>query len=203
METNKFKALKSFLDEQKISRSELEHYLNNPRIGSEYWFHSSDTQGLVPMPLPLVYNSGHTFIVRNGLDWEAKEDLWGIEILPNVIMSLRRGTVETPKGFVPNTCYNVLNRIKNRDCGGCMPSAALLKKHVGVKEIALLEGTLKRLREEGIDAGCFLGVCWCYDNVLENKFGVFSLGTGNYDQVSSLTEQYIAYTRIVIVPKTF
>lgn len=182
METNKFKALES----QEISKNELD---------------------LVPMPLPLVYRCGHTFIVRNGLDLKRRKELWGIEILPgtinSVIMSLRRGTVETPEGFVPATWYNVLNKIKKSNCGGRMPSAGLLKKHVGVKEIALLEGTLKRLREEGIDAGCFLGVCWCYDNVLENKFGVFSLGTGNYDQVSSLTEQYIAYTRIVIVPKTF
>lgn len=182
METNKFKALES----QEISKNELD---------------------LVPMPLPLVYRCGHTFIVRNGLDLKRRKELWGIEILPgtinSVIMSLRRGTVETPEGFVPATWYNVLNKIKKSNCGGRMPSAGLLKERWGIKEEALLEGTLKRLNEWDIDAGKFMGVCWCYGDDRDNESGVFSFAGSHYDRVSCLAEDYLASTRMVIAGLSF
>lgn len=148
--------------------------------------------------LPLVYRVGHTFEVSNRFDPDRRKDLWGIQILPGVIMSLAYGKVETAKGLVPATWQNVRDFTK-RLGSVHLPSGDFLKERWGAEDEVLLKRTLRWLDQCDVEVGVYMGCCWCDAAALEERAGIFSFAGGSFDTILKSEEKWTKYIRIVTI----
>lgn len=169
MITNKFAALEAFMSAQGITKSELMDWINGR--GTE----------VIPTELPIVYRRGTELIVENGLDLSRRSEVWGIQLLSGVMVSLKYGrgnnVLSTTWGRVKE--FARMMRFKGKP--GFLPSKNALKEHWGNEEKAKFVATVDVLEKNEIKAGDYRGCIWCSEVYNPSNAYYFILKSGSID----------------------
>ena len=105
MKTREIIALEGVVADFGISQSELINWVLN---------REQNVSNLIRTPLPLVYCKENEFTVEYGLDLNRKDELWGIQLLSGIMVSLKKGpgkdvsavTLNNVKAFVKTKYFN-------------------------------------------------------------------------------------------------
>ena len=188
MET-KFEKLEKLISELNISESELAKWFNN---------RGKDKTGLIPTELPLVYRRGNELTVENGLNLSRKSELWGIQLLSGVMISLRYEHVYQKKSDIIWTISKM--RFRNRRV--YLPSKNVLEKYWGTEEKAKFDATANVLRENGYwHASSYSGMILCSEEPDSYTAYYFDLASGQTMRGS--TEQPYGDTRVAFIVLPF
>ena len=87
----KFEKLEKVLSELNISDKELINWVNNrcKIVANKVNTPNKNVTNLIPTELPIVYRRGTKLDIAKGLDLNYKDDVWGIQLLSGVMISLR------------------------------------------------------------------------------------------------------------------
>ena len=181
----KFEALNEFVASLKIDEKEIREWFEARQTTSK----PKSTEGIKSI-FPIVYKKGNDFEILPELDLARKEEVWGYEIMPGIIMAKRCGSNgsiafnkwNSTKFFAENCMLNGKQ--------GKMPSQERLfanwNKEIAEKIIAMD----RFLCDNGILAEkTYIGSVWCYDHDDERGF-MFSLdnGIGHWVRYTSIDE---------------
>lgn len=154
---------------------------------------------LIETTLPLVYCKKNEFYVLNGLNLERKNELWGIDLSPNCLLSLTKmlNSNDSPiknKADVQKYVKSMIFKGKH----GSLPSAELLGKIWNKEKRSDLKKTILVMENNGIKNIDYRGIIWCSEVFHEApEYSLtFSLTDGKYSWCDMSVEHL---SRIVIV----
>ena len=186
----KFEKLNTLVVSLKMNEEEIEKWFQSRRNSSSGDSKSTSRSEGVKSIFPIVYKKGDMFEILPELDLARKEEVWGYEIMPGIIMAKRCGSNgsiafnkwNSTKFFAENCMLNGKQ--------GKMPSRELVfanwNKEIAEKIIAMD----RFLCDNGILAEkTYIGSVWCYDHDDERGF-MFSLdnGIGHWVRYTSIDE---------------
>ena len=119
-------------------------------------------QEIIITALPIVYSNENKLSLEKGLILSRKHEIWGIQLLPNVIVAL--------KGKVSDASNSTWQQMKifaekmelNGKCGR-LPSKVLFKNQWGYLERKKLEATIAVLALEKVEFGDMPNYLWCQE----------------------------------------
>ena len=156
----KFEKLEKVLSELNISDKELINWVNNrsKNVANKVNTPNKNVTNLIPTELPVVYRRGTKLDIAKGLDLNYKDDVWGIQLLSGVMISLRYEHVYQKKSDIIWTISKM--RFRNRRV--YLPSKNVLEKYWGTEEKAKFDATANVLRENGYwHASSYSGMILC------------------------------------------
>ena len=179
--TEKFAVLNSVIAATEMTEEEI-----------ATWFHSRQTSqvattssGGIKLIFPIAYKKGNEFEILPEFIPERKDEIWGYEIMPNIILAKKcsaDGNVENTswynaKAFAEKCILNGKN--------GHLPSTEVIKQNWNVGLRNKIQKMDKFLYENGIDAetrsdktDVYTGVIWSSEVYNNTGAYSFNLGTG-------------------------
>ena len=165
MKKKKFQELDAVVERLGISDEEVAE-----------WFYSQPVT-LAKTALPLVYKDGNTLSTKIGLLFDCSHKLWGIQILPDVVLSLSsRDEYDQP--FGKDEAKRVAESLTMDGIQGSLPTIEVLKQFNNTAIAEAFGATIATLREYDIHT-VTSGVVWAEDEELD--FNVL-FGIGPYGE---------------------
>ena len=183
MNTNeKFAKLDALVVETGISEEELTWWFKSRQTLPATTDGSSPSLGGIKSIFPIAYKKGDEFEIFQEFIPERKDEIWGYEIMPNIILAKKcgaDGNVESTswdnaKAFAEKCVFNGKR--------GHLPSVSVLKwKFYKEPLMDKVDQMDKFMLKKGIDAERkFYGTVWCFETVgLEAS--CFNLNVGYAD----------------------
>ena len=196
----KFEKLEKVLSELNISDKELINWVNNrsKNVANKVNTPNKNVTNLIPTELPVVYRRGTKLDIAKGLDLNYKDDVWGIQLLSGVMISLRYEHVYQKKSDIIWTISKM--RFRNRRV--YLPSKNVLEKYWGTEEKAKFDATANVLRENGYwHASSYSGMILCSEEPDSYTAYYFDLTSGQTMRGS--TEQPYGDIRVAFIVLPF
>ncbi len=172
----KFEALNAFVASLKIDEKEIREWFEARQTTSK-----PKSTGGIKSIFPIVYKKGNDFEILPELDLARKDEVWGYEIMPGIVLARKCGCDNNVES---TTWYEVKSFAESCRLNG--KQGKLLSKNVFLLEQhwsrELRENIQKMdafLCKNGIDAekDC-VGIFWCSDVFDRDNACTFSLDTG-------------------------
>ena len=157
---------------------ELDALVENLGISDEEvteWFYSRPLT-LVKTALPLVYKDGDKLSTKIGLLFDCAHKLWGIQILPDVVLSLKsRNGHDQP--FGKDEARAFAESVSMNGMQGSLPTLEVLKRFNNEVSTEAFRSTIATLKEYGIYT-VSSGVVWVEEESVDSNvlFGIGSYG---------------------------
>jgi len=172
----KFSRLDAVVAEIGITQEELQEWFN-------------------PSPFPIVYKKGNNFEVLPRFIHERRNEVWGYEIMPNIILAKKCGA----DGNVEDTNWKEVQRFAEK-CTlegkrGYLPSLKFLRQNWTSELPDRIKAMDKFLYDKGVDAEeRYYGRIWCIETDCYNGGFYFPLDKlpGWYSKVSPSKDDRIA-----------
>ena len=162
MKKKKFQELDALVDRLGISDEEVAE-----------WFYSQPAT-LAKTALPLVYKDGNTLSTKIGLSFDCAHKLWGIQILPDVVLSLSSRD-EQDQPFGKDEAKRMAESFTMNGITGSLPTLEVLKRFNSAALTEAFRSTIATLREYDIIT-VTSGVVWAEDEGADFNF-LFGIGS--------------------------
>lgn len=180
MNTNeKFAKLDALVVETGISEEELTWWFKSRQTLPATTDGSSPSLGGIKPIFPIAYKKGDEFEIFQEFIPERKDEIWGYEIMPNIILAKKcgaDGNVESTswdnaKAFAEKCVFNGKR--------GHLPSASVLKQKLYEKPLMYKVDQMDNfMLKKGINAERkFYGTVWCSE-VVDLEASCFNLNVG-------------------------
>ena len=195
----KFEKLNAFVVSLKMNEEEIEKWFQSRRNSSSGDSKSTSRSEGIKSIFPIVYKKGNDFEILPELDLARKDEVWGYEIMPGIVLARKCGCDNNVES---TTWYEVKSFAEscrlNGKQGKLLSTEVLLFKQIWSRE--LRENIQKMdafLCKNGIDAenDC-VGIFWCSDVYDRNTASTFSLDTGDAHLCSKTHTR--SYDRVVV-----
>ncbi len=172
----KFEALNAFVASLKIDEKEIREWFEARQTTSK-----PKSTGGIKSIFPIVYKKGNDFEILPELDLARKDEVWGYEIMPGIVLARKCGCDNNVES---TTWYEVKSFAESCRLNG--KQGKLLSKNVFLLEqhwSRELRDNIQKmdafLCKNGIDAenDC-VGILWCSDVFDRDTACTFSLVTG-------------------------
>lgn len=185
--TEKFAILNALVVATKMTDEEIKNWLLSrqtlPDTTDDITI--SSTRSVKPI-LPIVYKKGNDFEILPELVLERKDDVWGYEIMPNIILAKKCGAVDN----VENTTWGNIKTFAEKCIlngkKGCLPSKEVLIHNWSIELRDKIKMMDRFLNANGVNAEVrsaekevYIGVSWCFEENGNTKAYAFNLNTGN------------------------
>ena len=151
----KFNLLDAVITATEMSEKEVEVYFNTRK-------------GIVQSIFPIAYKQGNNFEILPHLVCERKEEIWGFEIIPGVILAKHCDTINSVKPDEWNISESFAKSCTMDGKQGKLPSKEVLKKNWSVELVTKIRKMDEFLCDYGVNAEkrssekpWFTGVLWC------------------------------------------
>ena len=126
--------------------------------------------------MPLVYRQGNSLTVENGLDLSRKSELWGIQLLSGVMISLHYNLENHVSDNTWGNVQKFAEKMRFNGKSGHLLYKDVLKEHWGGMEKAKFAATVGVLKGNKIEAYGYEGWIWCRDGYDAKLFLLFRSG---------------------------
>ena len=168
-----FLRLDEFIRELAISETELDAWYNN-RLERR--------KELIPTLLPLVYQTGNELTAANGLILNRSKDLWGLQLLPRLVLARRCHGVKNNCSTLPMSWDIIREGVQQmtfQGKTGSLPSQDFLLTSCTAYLKGQLKKTIDVLQQNKITCSQFdHGEIWCIDEFSSDEAYLFSLHSG-------------------------
>ncbi len=161
---------------------------------------SQENTNLVSTAVPLVYKKDTIFYVLNGIDTLRKSEIWGFMLNPGIFLRKTEGgagrwqDVESMNWF---DCKVFAESMTFNGKTGRLPSKELLAKYKGQEKDAIDE-TVNILKQHGIDAFEYAGLCWCCEEDEKDPGYAYRFSLNIGELIADKYNTASRYRRIVI-----
>ncbi len=165
---DKIKQLDAFIAKLGISESELDKWYKNRRMSINAAEKKEEINA--KFSLPLVYYKEKVLCVVKKFDSTHKNLIWGIEIAPGTVISIKK-----------HSCCNNWNEAKNvvsmleMGTSGRLPSRHMLEKWIDAETLIKFKETLAFLQNVGVDVDYGADRIWCREEYGSNEAYLYLL----------------------------
>ncbi len=175
------------MKKQKIA--ELDAFARKIGISDEEiaeWFYSLPTS-LIKTDLPLVYKDGNNLTTKIGLVFEDLGKLWGIQILPRVVLSLASRD-ENGEPLGKDKAKKFAESVYLDGVEGSLPTLEVLKAFNDKRVCRAFKNTIDILKEYDVET-VSSGVVWAADVGIGYNY-LFGIGTYAEEVIRKESEDF-------------
>ena len=154
--------------------------------------------------LPVVYKNGETFEILPHLDLNRKDEVWGFEIFPYVILAKKCGSDGNIKNTSWENCKAFAEKTSCDGKTGSLPSITVFKNHwnrelknkIQAMDKFLCENEIKGENRSSTDAR-YIGVVYCIE-VDNDSNSVHYIDLVDSYNVLDTKDNYYDYDRLCV-----
>ncbi len=153
------------------------------------WFEARQTTskpkstGGIKSIFPIVYKKGNDFEILPELDLARKDEVWGYEIVPGIVLAKKCGADNNVESTAWDNVREFAEQCRLDGKQGKLPSEKVLAENWSQELRENIQKMDAFLCEKGIDAETeYLGAIWCSEAFARNNAYIFSLNSsrGNW-----------------------